>query len=340
MFKNSYKLLFVFTLMLGTMITISSTTWLSAWMGLEINLLSFIPLMSDNKNLMSTESSMKYFLVQAMASSVLLFIVIIFMMNNNFYSNFDKNFYFNLLIISTLMMKIGMAPFHFWFPNIIEGLNWINSLILLTWQKIAPLMLMSYMNLNKIIIPMIIISMIISAIGGLNQSSLRKIMVYSSINHMSWMCASMLLNKSIWLNYFIFYSFLSMTLIYYFFMNKLYYMNQLYSLYNHSMEMKLILFLNFMSLGGLPPFLGFYPKWMVIELLSINQLFLITIMVMLTLLTLFFYIRMCYSSFLLNYYEIKWNNMINMNNKHYLYLLMSYISIFGLLNINILYFMF
>nr|YP_010117779.1 NADH dehydrogenase subunit 2 [Diplonevra peregrina]QPN53552.1 NADH dehydrogenase subunit 2 [Diplonevra peregrina] len=340
MFKNSYKLLFLFSLMLGTMITISSTTWISAWMGLEINLLSFIPLMSDNKNLMSTESSMKYFLVQAMASSILLFIVIIYMMNSNFYSNFNQNFYFNLLMISTLMMKMGMAPFHFWFPNIIEGLNWINSLILLTWQKIAPLMLLSYMNMNQIIIPMIIISMIISAIGGLNQTSLRKIMVYSSINHMSWMCASMLLNKSIWLNYFIFYSFLSITLIYNFYINKLYYMNQLYSLYNYSMEMKLIFFMNFLSLGGLPPFLGFYPKWMVIELLSNNQLFLISIMVMLTLLTLFFYIRMCYSSFLLNYYEIKWNNMINMNNKHYLYLILSFISIFGLLLMNILYFMF
>nr|YP_010117766.1 NADH dehydrogenase subunit 2 [Diplonevra funebris]QPN53539.1 NADH dehydrogenase subunit 2 [Diplonevra funebris] len=341
MFKNSYKMLFLFSLMLGTLITISSTNWLSAWMGLEINLLSFIPLMNDNKNLMSTESSMKYFLVQAMASSILLFIVIIYMMNSNFYSNFmNKNIYLNLLIISTLMLKMGMAPFHFWFPNIIEGLNWINSLILLTWQKIAPLMLISFMNLNKIIIPMIIISMIMSAIGGLNQTSLRKIMAYSSINHLSWMCASMMLNESIWLNYFLFYSFLSLTLIYYFFINKLYYMNQLYSNYNYSMEMKLILFLNFLSLGGLPPFLGFYPKWMVIELMSMNQIFLISMMVMLTLLTLFFYIRMCYSSFLLNYYEIKWNNYINLNNKHYLYLFMSYISIFGLLLMNIFYFMF
>nr|UJG45527.1 NADH dehydrogenase subunit 2 [Diplonevra concinna] len=341
MIKNSYKMLFITSLILGTLITISSNSWLSAWMGLEINLLSFIPLMNDNKNLMSTESSMKYFLVQAMASSILLFFVIMYMVNSNFYNNFIyMNFYLNLLIISTLMLKMGMAPFHFWFPNIIEGLNWINSLILLTWQKIAPLMLMSYMNLNKIIIPMIIVSMIISAMGGLNQTSLRKIMVYSSINHLSWMCASMMYNELIWLNYFLFYSFLSLTLIYYFFMNKLFYMNQLYSLYNYSMEMKLIMLLNFLSLGGLPPFLGFYPKWMVIELLTTNQLFLISIMVMLTLLTLFFYIKMCYSSFLLNYYEIKWNNIMNMNNKHYLYLFLSYISIFGLLMFNIFYFMF
>nr|QHN56417.1 NADH dehydrogenase subunit 2 [Dohrniphora cornuta] len=339
MFKNSYKLLFLMTLMLGTLITVSSNSWLSAWMGLEINLLSFIPLMSDNKNLMSSESAMKYFLVQAMASSILLMIIITYMINYNMLNNFIYSTFSNLLMISTLMLKMGMAPFHFWFPNIIEGMNWINSLILLTWQKIAPLMLMSYMMLDKIIIPMIILSMMIGALGGLNQTSLRKIMAYSSINHLGWMSSAMILNKMIWMNYFLFYSFLSFTLIFYFNFNKLFYMNQLYSIFNYSNEMKIILFMNFLSLGGLPPFLGFFPKWMVIELLSMNQLFLITIMTLLTLLTLFFYIRMCYSSFLLNYYEIKWNNLIMMNNHHYIYLLLSFISIFGLLGYNFLFFM-
>nr|QHN56404.1 NADH dehydrogenase subunit 2 [Megaselia spiracularis] len=342
MFKNSYKLLFLFTLILGTLITISSNTWFSAWMGLEINLLSFIPLMNDTKNLMSSESSLKYFLIQVLASSILLFMVIIYMFNYNI--NFDMinlNNFINLGMISSLMLKSGMAPFHFWFPNVIEGLNWMNSFIILTWQKIAPLMLMSLLMVNYLFIP-IILSMIVGSIGGLNQTSLRKIMAYSSINHLGWMGAAMISSDILWLNYFLFYMFLSTTLIYFFNINKLFFMNQMYSMFNHSNELKLILFLNFLSLGGLPPFLGFFPKWNVIQMLvNNNQLFLMTTMVVLTLITLYYYMRMCYAGFMMNYYENKWNIKFTMKfNNMFIYLTMSFISIFGLLMINLLFYIF
>jgi NADH-ubiquinone oxidoreductase chain 2 len=44
---------------------------------LEINLMSFIPLISSQENIYTTEASLKYFLVQALASSSLLFLVLI-----------------------------------------------------------------------------------------------------------------------------------------------------------------------------------------------------------------------------------------------------------------------
>lgn len=330
-------MLFFITLILGTLITVSSNSWLRAWIGLEINLLSFIPLIIDNKNLISSEAAIKYFLVQVITSSILLIIIIYYILSINIniimYNNIS-----NLLIISTLILKIGIAPFHFWFPIIIEGINWSNSLILLTWQKIAPLILLSYIILENIIIPIIIISIIISSIGGINQTSLRKIIAFSSINHLSWMTASIILSKTIWINYLLFYFFLSLTLIIFFYYNKLYYITQLYSIFNYSNEIKLILFLNFLSLGGLPPFLGFFSKWIVIELLSNNQLLLISLIVIITLLTLYFYIRLCYSSFILNYYETKWNNFFIINNFHYLYLFISFFSIFGLILYNFLFF--
>ncbi|NJI29948.1 hypothetical protein HBI98_22590 [Aeromonas veronii] len=82
-------------------------------MGLEINLLSFIPLINDNKkNLLTSESSLKYFLTQAFASSILLFaiIIIIFFLNNNYSQLYRLN---EILILSTLILKSGAAPFHF-----------------------------------------------------------------------------------------------------------------------------------------------------------------------------------------------------------------------------------
>jgi hypothetical protein len=41
------------------------------------NLMSLIPLMSNVKNMYNTEASLKYFIVQVLASAPLLFIVVI-----------------------------------------------------------------------------------------------------------------------------------------------------------------------------------------------------------------------------------------------------------------------
>nr|AFP33346.1 NADH dehydrogenase subunit 2 [Amiota aquilotaurusata] len=340
MFNNSSKILFFMIMMIGSMITITSNSWLGAWMGLEINLLSFIPLMSDNNNMMSTESSLKYFLTQALASTVLLFSIILMMLKYNM--NFEmKTSYISMIMLSSLLLKSGAAPFHFWFPNLMEGLNWINALILMTWQKIAPLMLISYLNIKELLFISIILSVVIGALGGLNQTSLRKLMAFSSINHLGWMLSAMNISESIWMIYFMVYSFLNLTLTFMFNIYKSFHLNQLFSLFYNSKIIKFVLFMNFLSLGGLPPFLGFMPKWIVIQQLTFNnQLFLLTILTISTLITLFFYLRICYSAFMLNYYENNWITYMQFNNfKMNIYLLMSFISINGLFLISLFYYM-
>nr|QNE85466.1 NADH dehydrogenase subunit 2 [Nanna flavipes] len=336
MFNNSSKIMFLGILMISTLISISANSWLSAWMGLEINLLSFIPLMKDNK-LMSTEASLKYFLTQALASAVLLFAIILFIIN----SKMNSNHFTEMMIFSSLIMKSGSAPFHFWFPSVMEGLSWLNALILMTWQKIAPLMLISYIILKPLIIVTIILSSLIGAVGGLNQTSLRKLMAYSSINHLGWMLAAMYANNLLWMIYLLFYIFLTFSMIFMFNMFKISHINQLFSMFFHSKIMKFILFFNLLSLGGLPPFLGFFPKWIVIEYLTNNnQLFLLTFMLLMTLITLYFYIRLCYSAFMLNYYENNWMNY-SIYKSFYMKIFMinSFFSSFGLFLVSSLYFM-
>nr|QXI83499.1 NADH dehydrogenase subunit 2 [Neomyia cornicina] len=338
MLNNSSKIMFMSILMMGTLISISANSWLGAWMGLEINLLAFIPLMSGNK-LMSTEAALKYFLTQTLASSIFLFAVILFLLNS---SKSNSNYIMEMIIFSSLLLKSGSAPFHFWFPNVMEGLSWINNLILMTWQKIAPLMLISYIIYKPLILISIILSSLIGALGGLNQTSLRKLMAYSSINHLGWMLAAMYNSNLIWLIYFIFYTFLNFSMVFMFYMFKISHINQLFSLFFHKKEIKFILFFNLLSLGGLPPFLGFMPKMMVIQLMTMNnQLFLLTFMVLMTLITLYFYMRLCYSAFMLNYYETNWISF-SLYNYFYMKILMtcSYISTFGLFLIYSLYFLF
>nr|YP_010546138.1 NADH dehydrogenase subunit 2 [Calomera brevipilosa]UYK51599.1 NADH dehydrogenase subunit 2 [Calomera brevipilosa] len=322
-----YKMIFLSTLMMGTMISVSSTTWLGTWMGLEINLLSFIPLMKEKNNSFTSESSMKYFLVQALASAVLFFSIITIsglnFMNSEIFMISD---FILMMINSSLLLKMGAAPFHFWFPEIIEGMNWINSLILMTWQKIAPMMVLSYsLKSSSFILLIIIMCSIIGSIGGLNQTSLRKIMAFSSINHIGWMIGSFLSNEIIWMIYFLIYSTISAAIILMLNSFNVFYLPQMFTLMSKSILIKFSMLLNLLSLGGLPPFLGFFPKWMIIQQLSDKYSLILLIMILATLITLFFYMRIAYSSIIINHDQMNYdiNQNISMSSINLMFTFMS-----------------
>nr|WIL79874.1 NADH dehydrogenase subunit 2 [Tillus discoidalis]WIL79900.1 NADH dehydrogenase subunit 2 [Opilo sinensis] len=325
-----YKLMFFITMILGTLISISSYSWLGMWMGLEINMISIIPMFAQYKNMYSSEAAMKYFLTQAMASMMILFGIILMSINFMMFMELNMNFYMNLIISSALLTKMGAAPFHFWFPEVIEGLNWFNSLILLTWQKIAPMILImynSYMNMFYFMI--ILMSMIISSIMGFNQTSLRKILAYSSINHIGWMISALLYSKLIWLIYFLIYSLISINIIFIFNKFKLYFISQLILIFNQTPLLKTFFMLNFLSLGGIPPFLGFFPKWLVIySLISNKNILLPFIMIIFTLMTFYFYLRLMFSALIINF-----NTQIpKSNNLNYFYMMIcNWLFLFGLI---------
>nr|QRV62662.1 NADH dehydrogenase subunit 2 [Zaitzevhydrus formaster ulanulana] len=329
-----YKLVFISTLFMGTMITISSYSWLGIWMGLEINLLSFIPLMKMKNNPYSSEASIKYFLIQALASSIFLFSVIMITMKMKMNSDLlfmNKTLF--MIMNSTILLKLGAAPFHFWFPEIIDGLNWLNSLILLTWQKIAPMVILSYTIKNNLFISTIIVMCtLVGSIGGLNQISIRKILAYSSINHIGWMLSTFIVNEMMWIMYFMIYSFLSISII--LILNKfnVFLLKQMFLLISKNYLIKFFLIMNLLSLGGLPPFLGFLPKWIIIQNLSINNFFIVMFMIMMTLITLFFYLRISYSSIMIYNNEINFNYLSNKTNFNSIFInITSFISINGLI---------
>nr|YP_010952606.1 NADH dehydrogenase subunit 2 [Sphingulus mus]WMQ52952.1 NADH dehydrogenase subunit 2 [Sphingulus mus] len=325
---NSNKMFFLFILFFSTMISISSNSWFGCWIGLEINLMSFIPLISNSNNLLSSEASLKYFLTQSIASMNFLFSILIKMILMN---NFEMNNFISIMINSSLLMKMGSAPFHFWFPNISEGLSWFNNFILMTWQKITPLILFSYyINLNFSYF-IIIMNVMVGAIGGLNQTSLRKLMAFSSINNLGWMIFSIMISENLWIFYFFMYSFLISIMFFLFYILNMFFINQLF-INNMNFMIKMNLLINFLSMGGLPPFIGFLPKWIIINSLMMNKFYLLTfIMVMSSLITIFFYIRIIYSSFMFNYFKMKWFKIYLKNNFMMLINLFSFISIMGMI---------
>nr|YP_010538720.1 NADH dehydrogenase subunit 2 [Emarginoptyx trilucida]UYE92331.1 NADH dehydrogenase subunit 2 [Emarginoptyx trilucida] len=309
--EKIYKLMFLSILMTSTMISISSYTWLGMWIGLEINLLSIIPIIM-NKNILSSEASIKYFITQALASTMIMMSIIMMMWKMNFTSTIF-NTEIMLIMNSGLLLKMGMAPLHFWFPEVLEGLNWNNCMIMLTWQKIAPMILFMYNTEFNMFNYMIIISgMIISSMMSINQISMRKLMAFSSINHMGWMMAAMMTEKTIWFLYFMIYAMITINIS--LTMKNMYYLNQLFMMMNESFSMKIMFMLNFLSLSGIPPFLGFLPKWLVIQtMIEMNMMFLAIIMILFTLIMIFVYMRILMSTLIMKTNQINWK--MNTNNK-------------------------
>nr|YP_009485578.1 NADH dehydrogenase subunit 2 [Amblythyreus gestroi]AVZ00714.1 NADH dehydrogenase subunit 2 [Amblythyreus gestroi] len=305
--NNSSKLLFYITLIMSTLLIISSDNLLGMWMGLEINMISFIPILSKNKNMMASESCMIYFLTQSMGS--ILLISTILMNSLIMVSPSLINETISIIMIMSLMIKLGAPPFHFWFPSILEKMSWSESFILMTWQKIGPLIIISHIINKESTLPIIVIMAVtVGAIGGLNQTSIQKIMAYSSISHLGWMFMCMKYNNQLWIWYLLIYSFIIMMMTYMFNYFSANYINQL-NMNNSSLMEKLLLTTMFMSLGGLPPFLGFLPKWMVIQnMILSNSTTILMIMILSTLITLFFYLRMISTVMMINFSFPKWTN--------------------------------
>nr|DAZ87586.1 TPA_asm: NADH dehydrogenase subunit 2 [Euschistus heros] len=299
--KSSY--LFYSTLIIGSLMTISSNNWMSMWIGLELNMMSFIPIMLTKINKSTSESALIYFMVQSISSMILMMMVTINMWN--YLISEDS---INMIITMALMIKMGAAPFHFWLPEVMAKMEWMKCIIIMSWQKVAPLYMLSNTSNNSMLMNMIICtSIMIGSVGGLNQSSLRKMMAYSSINHLGWMMA---INKSMnkWTIYLTIYSLMATMICLMFYNKNLYFINQLGSINMHNME-KMSMFMMMLSFGGLPPFLGFLPKWIAIQsLINEKELFILIIMIMFSLINLMFYIRIMTSMILSFSVSIKWQS--------------------------------
>nr|QXT44037.1 NADH dehydrogenase subunit 2 [Acidnotermes sp. CAM048] len=316
------------------LVSVSSNSWLGAWMGLEINLMSFIPLMSNVKNMYNTEASLKYFIVQVLASATLLFMVVMKTLMEDLFS-FESNPYTPMIICTPLLLKSGAAPLHWWFPGVMEGLSWENCALLMTIQKAAPLMLISYLiEMNIFTLSVIMLSTVVGAIGGLNQTSMRKILTYSSINHTGWMLIALTTSENLWMMYFVIYSTLALTVVSAIKLSGVSFINQTMMTNKETALMKFMMFTSLLSLGGLPPFLGFLPKWIIIQAMIMNNMSPLAVIVVVTsLITLYYYLKISYSSFMILNTEPKWNtkSLKPSTSKNISAMVLSTISLTGMM---------
>nr|YP_009494663.1 NADH dehydrogenase subunit 2 [Bathyraja albomaculata]AWO66456.1 NADH dehydrogenase subunit 2 [Bathyraja albomaculata] len=291
--------LLMLSLGLGTTITFLGSHWLLIWMGLEINTMAIIPLMIYQQHPRAVEATTKYFLTQATASALLLFAGTTNAWMTGQWNMMDLIYPTSATLITlALALKIGLVPMHFWLPEVLQGLNLTTGLILSTWQKLAPfaILLQLYPLLNpNILITMGIASIIVGGWGGLNQTQLRKILAYSSIAHLGWMITIIHFTPELTLLNLIIY--MMMTTSMFLIFNSLNSMkiNSISISMTKSPLLSIMALMTLLSLGGLPPLSGFMPKWLILQELTKQDLFIpATIMALATLLSLFFYLRLCY----------------------------------------------
>nr|YP_010930293.1 NADH dehydrogenase subunit 2 [Apphia nigricarina]WKK49882.1 NADH dehydrogenase subunit 2 [Apphia nigricarina] len=297
---NSSLFLFLLSMMLGVMISLCSSNMITVWIGLEISLLSFMPIMVG-ESLLSSESSMKYYIVQSVSSSLLLLGVMILIM--------DLNWLGELILSLSLLIKLGVAPFHMWVLSVVEGLNWLSLFIILFIMKLVPLFMISLMGFELML--MSILTMIIGSISGLIQNSIRKLLAFSSIYNLG-LIISCIYETSLWLNYFLIYGFILFMILLMIISFNSNYINQVIMM-EFSLMKKLIFWLVLLSMGGLPPFLGFLNKLLIIEfLLKNNYLLSVTVLILTSLLVIFYYIRLSYISIFFS--SMLKFNLIKMSN--------------------------
>nr|QYC36838.1 NADH dehydrogenase subunit 2 [Hapalomys delacouri] len=305
------------TIIMGPLITMMASNLVIMWVGLEMSLLAIIPLLI-NKNPRSTEAATKYFITQATASMIILLAIILNYKQLGIwlFQKQTNDLMLNMMLIS-LSIKLGLAPFHYWMPEVIQGTSLKTGLILLTWQKIAPLSIL-YQNhelLNtNIITTLSILSIFIGAWGGLNQTQTRKIMAYSSIAHMGWMTAILPYNPTLTLLSLIIYIILTASMFMALMLFTSTTMTSISLMWNKMPTLLPMITLILLSLGGLPPLTGFLPKWAIItEMMKNNNIIMATLMAMMALLNLFFYTRILYTTSLTTFPT---NNNSKMTYQH------------------------
>nr|BAM74954.1 NADH dehydrogenase subunit 2 [Solivomer arenidens] len=297
---NPYILsILLISLGLGTTVTFASSHWLMAWMGLEINTLAIIPLMAQHHHPRAVEATTKYFLTQATAAAMILFAS-----TTNAWIVGE----WNILQLShpiptaavtiALALKIGLAPVHFWLPEVLQGLDFTTGLILSTWQKLAPFALITQLaSPNSVLLILLgLTSTLVGGWGGLNQTQLRKILAYSSIAHLGWMILVLQFAPHLTIIALLTYFIMTSSAFLTFKLSDSMNVNALATSWAKTPALTALAPLVLLSLGGLPPLTGFAPKWLILQELTKQDLPLTATVAALTaLLSLYFYLRVCYA---------------------------------------------
>nr|QNH73581.1 NADH dehydrogenase subunit 2 [Caloramphus fuliginosus] len=295
------KLITSISLITGTTLTITSNHWAMIWTGLEINTLAIIPMISKSHHPRAIEATTKYFLVQATASALILFSSTINAWSTGQWDITQLTNTLSCLLLTTaIATKLGLAPFHFWFPEVLQGSTLTTALLLSTLMKFPPLtiLLLTFNSLSPSLLTATALTS--AALGGwmgLNQTQTRKILAFSSISHLGWMSLILIYSPKLTLLTFCLYTLLTTAVFLTLNTSNTTKLSTVMSSWTKTPPLNATLMLTLLSLAGLPPLTGFLPKWLIIQELTKQEMSTTALIIaLLSLLGLFFYLRLAYYS--------------------------------------------
>nr|QKI36514.1 NADH dehydrogenase subunit 2 [Hemiphyllodactylus pinlaungensis] len=288
-----------------SIITMTSHHWLLAWLGLELNTLSILPIIMKTHHPRATEAATKYFIIQTFAAALILFASTINAWQTGHWSiTAPSTTQTTTIMTIALMLKLGAAPAHLWYPEILQGVTMNTALAITTWQKIAPttLLLLLHNHLSTtLLVLMGLTSALIGGFTGLSQTQTRKIMAFSSIAHTGWLLMTLMLAPHLTTLTLITYILMTIATFTSLSTTTMKTITDTNTTWTSSPTLLTLTMLSLMSLGGLPPLTGFMPKLLVLNDLVIKNLTPLAVTLALASLpSLFFYIRLAYLTMLTN----------------------------------------
>lgn len=203
-----------------------------------------------------------------------------------------------LLITPALLFKLGLPPFHGWVISLRERIKFKELRVIITVQKFIPLNIRIIILNIKLLILSTVIFLLIIILFSNSLSRIKLIIVISSIGGVYWPLLSQN-TRGVWLEFIFIYSATLFILIEFMNQNRL---SRLKDLIKHSFNMKLLLIIFLLRIGGIPPFSGFFIKLILIKNIIYHPIRLILVIII-SFLILYLYIRI-FSISLLNNYSI------------------------------------
>nr|YP_537089.1 NADH dehydrogenase subunit 2 [Orbinia latreillii]AAX50151.1 NADH dehydrogenase subunit 2 [Orbinia latreillii] len=281
------RMVLVTTMILGILITISSNQWFMLWIGLELNMFAFLPILGSSRNKKEVSTAPLYLSIQAVASGLIIVSASLSMTSMNSWCD--------IIFQSAVLMKAGGPPAFCWYPNMLNSLSWPLVWLLMTVQKISPVVILSIASkLNHLVIIMAASMALIGGIGGILQTQLRGLLAYSSLTHLGWLLALSSETPSLALCYFTVYVTITTAIISILLPKNLKsHPNTANLSPTHKMTISMLL----LSLAGVPPLLGFLPKLQAIQgLVTHNSFIIIIILISGSLMNLYFYLNLLLST--------------------------------------------
>ena len=339
--ENLYRyeyILFILFAILGSFVLISSDNFLTAFIGLELQSLSLYLMAAFNtKNLKSNEAGIKYFSLGALSSGFLLFgISMIYYDTSSFYMQNLNNFTtiseigLSLILIS-LFFKVSAAPFHIWTPDVYEGSPTISTLFFASLPKFASLIFLfrvyqelnisGIQSLNYIFQIVCAISLLVGVYGAITQKVIKRLLAFSSINHIGFMLLGIMCYQFMSEGTLFFYLIIYLITTFGIFAillnlrtveGEFTKISQLNGLRFTSNSKSISMLVFFFSLAGIPPFAGFFAKFFILSASITDGFFFLSIVAVLSSVIAAFYYLTIIKNMFFNKSEIE---LLDDNNK-------------------------